>query len=67
MPYSLKNRRVLVTAGSRGLGAVICEKFAEQGAHVMVNYISREDKAKEVVAKVKARGVSAFTVQGVRI
>lgn len=65
MPYSLKGRRVLVTAGSRGLGAVICEKFADEGAHIMVNYVSREDKAREVVANIKARGVQAFMAQGV--
>lgn len=65
MPYSLKGRKVLVTAGSRGLGAVICEKFADEGAHIMVNYVSREDKAQEVVARVKERGVQAFMVQGV--
>lgn len=65
MPYSLKGRKVLVTAGSRGLGAVICEKFADEGAHIMVNYVSREDRAAEVVQKVKQRGVEAFMVQGV--
>jgi NAD(P)-dependent dehydrogenase (short-subunit alcohol dehydrogenase family) len=65
MPYSLKGRRVLVTAGSRGLGAVICQKFADEGAHIMVNYVSREDKAREVVADLEKRGVQAFMVQGV--
>ncbi|KEF60177.1 3-oxoacyl-[acyl-carrier protein] reductase [Exophiala aquamarina CBS 119918] len=64
MPYSLKGRRVLVTAGSRGLGALICEKFADEGAHIMVNYVSREDKAREVVARVAERGVQAFMIQG---
>jgi len=65
MPYSLKGHKVLVTASSRGLGAVICEKFADEGAHIMVNYVSREDKAREVVARVKERGIQASMVQGV--
>ncbi|KAF2659762.1 NAD(P)-binding protein [Lophiostoma macrostomum CBS 122681] len=64
MTYSLKGRRVLVTAGSRGLGAVICERFGEKGAHVMVNYVANESKAQEVVTKVKAHGVESFVVQG---
>ncbi|KAK6382970.1 hypothetical protein LTS17_003640 [Exophiala oligosperma] len=64
MPYTLKGRRVLVCAGSRGLGALICEKFAAEGCHIMVNYISREDRAREVVEKVRAHGVQAFTIHG---
>ena len=65
MPYSLKGRKVLVTAGSRGLGAMICQKFADEGAHIMVNYVSREDKAQEVVTSVKEGGSQAHMVQGV--
>lgn len=65
MPYSLKARRVLVTGGSRGLGAVICEKFAIEGAHVVVNYVSNKDRAVQVAQKVETYGVKAFTVQGV--
>ncbi|KIW16299.1 hypothetical protein PV08_06350 [Exophiala spinifera] len=64
MPYDLKGRRVLVCAGSRGLGALICEKFAAEGCHVMVNYHSREDRAREVVEKVRACGVQAFAIHG---
>jgi NAD(P)-dependent dehydrogenase (short-subunit alcohol dehydrogenase family) len=65
MPYSLKNRNVLVTGGSRGLGALICEKFAAEGCNVIVNYVSAEDRAKEVVAKCEKAGVKAFAVKGV--
>lgn len=56
---------MLVTGGSRGLGALIAEKFADQGAHVMVNYVSNEGKAMEVVKKIEAYGVKGFHVQGV--
>lgn len=66
MPYTLKGRCVLVTGGSRGLGAAICEKFADQGAHIMVNYVTNKDRASDVVRKVEVRGVKAFMVQGVR-
>jgi len=38
MPYDLRGKNVLVTGGSRGLGAVICRKFAEQGARVAINF-----------------------------
>lgn len=65
MPYTLKGRRVLVTGGSRGLGALICEKFAAQGAHVMVNYVADGSSAEKVVNKVKEFGVQSFSVRGV--
>lgn len=67
MPYGLNGRRVLVTGGSRGLGALICEKFAMAGACVMVNYVSRKDKADEVVGKIRNYGVEAYSVQGVSL
>ena len=66
MPYSLKGRNVLVTGGSRGLGALICERFAENGANVMINYVSAEDKAKEVASKVEKHDVKAEITKGVR-
>ncbi|KAF2461656.1 short chain dehydrogenase [Lineolata rhizophorae] len=50
MPYSLKGRNVLVTGGSRGLGAVICHKFAAEGCNVIINYVSNAAAAEEVKA-----------------
>lgn len=42
---NLSNQVVLVTGGSRGLGASIVRAFAKQGAKVVVNYFSSEEKA----------------------
>lgn len=66
MVYSLKGRNVLVTGGSRGLGALVCEKFAEEGANLMINYVSAEDKAKEVAGKAQKHGVKVHITKGVR-
>ena len=42
MDLELKNKTVLVTGGGAGLGAGICEVFAQEGANIMVNYIINE-------------------------
>ncbi|KAK6351774.1 hypothetical protein TWF718_004920 [Orbilia javanica] len=45
MPYNLSGRNVLVTGGSRGIGEAISERFAQQGANIIINYVSNEPRA----------------------
>jgi acetoacetyl-CoA reductase len=61
---SLKDKLALVTGGSRGLGAAICLRFAEEGARVGVNYRTRKDEADKVVNEIVGSGGEAFAVQG---
>jgi len=66
MPYSLQKRNVLVTGGSRGLGVLICEKFAAKGCNVAVNYASNADAASILVDKLQQRhGVKTCVIKGV--
>ena len=55
---------VLVTGGSRGIGAAICRLLAAQGYPVAVNYTSRADAAEAVVSDIKAAGGQAVAVGG---
>ncbi|MCB8873842.1 SDR family NAD(P)-dependent oxidoreductase [Acidisoma silvae] len=55
---------VLVTGGSRGIGAAICRQLAAQGYPVAVNYTSRADAAEAVVSDIKAAGGQAVAVGG---
>ncbi|PDT30449.1 NAD(P)-dependent oxidoreductase [Rhizobium sp. L9] len=55
---------VLVTGGSRGIGAAVCRLAARQGWRVAVNYASSRQAAEAVVAAVAADGSEAVAIQG---
>lgn len=58
----LKDKVVIVTGASSGIGEATAIKFAEEGAKVIVNYRSNLEAAKKVLAKIE--GVSeGITVQ----
>lgn len=55
---------LLVTGGSRGIGAAICRKAAAQGYDLLVNYRSDETAAEAVAADCRKHGAKAEIVQG---
>lgn len=54
---------VLVTGGSRGIGAACCRLAARDGWDVAVNYAGRADAAEAVAEQVRAQGRRAITIQ----
>ena len=55
---------LLVTGGSRGIGAAICTMAAARGYDVAVNYQSNAAAADEVVKACEAAGAKAVALQG---
>ena len=60
---NLKNKVMIVTGGSRGIGASICQSAAEQGAKVLVNYVSNSESAALVVSDIEKNGGDAIAVK----
>ncbi len=55
----LDNKVAIVTGASRGIGEAIALKFAEHGANVAFTYVSSDEKAKALEARLQAMGVKA--------
>ncbi len=56
------NRTVLVTGGSRGIGRACCQRLANAGARVAINYRLREDAARQTARLVESSGAQAMIV-----
>ncbi len=54
---------LLVTGGSRGIGAAVSVMAAAKGWRVAVNYAANREAADKVVAEIKAAGGEAIAVQ----
>ncbi len=55
---------LIVTGGSRGIGAATCLLAAQRGYSVVVNYTSNVEAAEHVVAAIRSNGGEAIAVRG---
>jgi 3-oxoacyl-[acyl-carrier protein] reductase len=65
LPANLfEGKTAVITGASRGVGRATALRLAESGANVVVNYLKEAEKANNVVALCKEKGVDAIAVQG---
>ncbi|WP_410576383.1 SDR family oxidoreductase [Amycolatopsis sp. lyj-108] len=55
---------LIVTGGSKGIGAAVCELAAARGYDVVVNYAGDVEAAEDVASRVRKHGVRAITQRG---
>jgi 3-oxoacyl-[acyl-carrier protein] reductase len=60
---TMHGKAVLVTGGSRGIGAATAVRLAREGADVAFTYVQGEDRAREVTAAVEAAGRKALALR----
>ena len=56
MDLGLKDKVVLVTGGSRGIGQACALAFAREGAMVVINYAGNEEAAQKTLAEIEKLG-----------
>ncbi|OUE36364.1 beta keto-acyl synthase, partial [Burkholderia territorii] len=60
---SMRGKLVLVTGGAKNVGKAICRRFAEQGAHVILNFFHSLDASKETAEELRALGATVDVIR----
>ena len=59
---ALSGQRALVTGANSGIGAAVARSMAAAGARVVINYVTAEDKANELVDEIRSSGGEAMAI-----
>lgn len=53
---------VLITGGSRGIGAAIAKRFAREGYYIVIHYLNSHEQANETARECMALGAKVMTI-----
>lgn len=60
---NLKNKVILITGSSRGIGATIALKASSFGAKVIINYAGSKEPAEKLIQEITTNGGHAYAIQ----
>jgi glucose 1-dehydrogenase len=63
MPARLEGKVAVVTGSNSGIGESIAERLAQEGADVVVDYVTHPEEAQAAVDKITAAGGKAVAIQ----
>lgn len=58
-----KGKVALITGGTRGIGREIAHQLADQGCHLIINYLRNRSAAAEAAAELEAKGVKVHLIK----
>ena len=58
-----KNRSVIITGSSRGIGKSIALAFVKEGAKVVINYLNNKDLADDIIKSIKKMNGESFSIR----
>ena len=61
---NLSGKNVVITGGSRGIGRAIALRFGEAGCNIMVNYVTNEKAASEVLQSLRYYNIEGISFKG---
>ncbi len=59
----LQGKNAFISGGTRGIGAAIAKKMAENGANVALTYHKSQAEAQSMVQEIEAKGVKGLAIQ----
>ena len=59
----LEGQRAVITGANSGIGEGVARGYAEAGARVVVNYITGEDRAQQIVSEIRDAGGEALAIR----
>lgn len=61
----MERKTVIVTGGSRGIGAAISKRFAREGYNISINYIKNDEEANKIKKEIESKyNVEVLLVKG---
>lgn len=59
---TLQEMTVMITGGSRGIGAAIAKRFAAEGVNIVIHYLQSHESANETARACMQHGVQVMTI-----